>query len=61
MRVLHSDEEGRASRRGVSGYCGIEDVCTAACDKCLLNGASFKKDFANPDNVLPQVRTRRAS
>jgi hypothetical protein len=33
------------------GYCGIEDVCTAACDKCLINGACFKKDFANPDNV----------
>jgi hypothetical protein len=62
VRVLHSDEEQvgvepvqrRQRRVGCLPsfrYCGIEDVCTAACDKYLINGACFKKDFANPDNV----------
>merc|ERR1711907_687416 len=36
---------------GSFGYCGLEPVCTAECDRCLIDGQCVKKDWANPENV----------
>jgi hypothetical protein len=33
------------------GYCGLEDVCTPACQRCSINGACVKANAANPNDV----------
>jgi hypothetical protein len=33
------------------GYCGIEDICTPACQRCNINGACIKANAANPNDV----------